>query len=81
MKRVRDKRGLQIEAGDTLVGGRGNEVVFIEVDGVDEVNGVCYGHDLDDVTYIIGKPYQYVSVCACYRDARAQVARETANAG
>ena len=78
MKRARDKRGLDIEVGDTLVGGDyrlGASVTFIEVDAINE-DGVVFGHDLDDETYVLQRPAQYVSICACYRDARAQVARE-----
>ena len=75
MKRARDKRGLDIEVGDTLIGGADESVIFIEVDAINE-DGVVFGHDLDDETYVLQRPAQYVSICACYRDARAQVARE-----
>ena len=68
MKTPRDKRGLNIEEGDTLVAGDGSGVMFIEVDSITE-DGAIVGHDLDDQTYLIEDTYNYVSVCACYRDA------------
>ena len=78
MKRARDKRGLDIEVGDTLIGGDyGAGIIFIEVTAINE-DGMVFGHDLDDETYALQHPAQYVSICACYRDARAQVAREQA---
>ena len=78
MKRARDKRGLDIEVGDTLIAADYDaELYFIEVDAINE-EGWCFGHDLDDITHVIQYPAAYVSICACYRDARAQVAREQA---
>lgn len=69
--RVRDKRGLDIETGDTLVAGcDGGLINFIEVDTIDYDDGTVFGSDADDVTYVIADPFNYVSVCACYRDAQ-----------
>lgn len=78
MKRVRDKRGLDIKAGDTLVGGDGYNVLFIEVYKIDYECGAVYGTDQDDNSYTILDPHGYVSICACYRDARCRIAREIA---
>ena len=67
--RVRDKRGLDIEVGDTLIAGCGEgELKFIEVEHITE--HLVVGRDYDDVTYAIEDAHNYVSVCACYRDAQ-----------
>lgn len=68
--RVRDKRGLDIEVGDTLVAGCEHGMIdFIEVDGVDLNFGIVMGTNADGVHFRIADPMNYVSVCACYRDA------------
>ena len=71
--RVRDKRGLDIEAGDTLVAGcEDGKINFIEVTDIVSNLGAVLGTDADGVHYTIADPFNYVSVCACYRDAKAQ---------
>ena len=79
--KCRDKRGLEIQVGDTLIGGAdAEELEFIEVDEITEAHFRCspdspapviVGHDLDGNLRHVWAPYKYVSVCACYRDARS----------
>jgi len=79
---VRDKRGLEIQVGDTLVAGCGQGAIdFIEVEeitqqqvrcsGIPSAPAVVVGRNLDGDRINIFDPYNYVSVCACYRDARS----------
>ena len=78
MKIARDKRGLEIQVGDTLIAGdHTGGILYIEVEGINE-DGVVFGKDFDDETYVLQETFRYVSICACYRDARAEIVREMA---
>lgn len=71
---IRDKRGLEIKEGDTLIRGIAeDQVEFIEVDMVGYVQApICQenmpyirGHDLDGNVFETTIPTDYVSICAC----------------